>query len=276
MIIKQVSLFGLICSVVLSTSSCFFNTNNNKISDKSSNQDYPTAIPTTTPNEKNIEKKKDIPQSYFSGTCVNIGNNSGIETQEVFNGGIINCGIVNYVIWASEKDAKGSEFQMTAKILASNHQWKMGSTSEVEATEKGLSILMSDELNKQSEEDFKSKLSIQITVGTASIEGDKMMEKERAHQRAVSIRTFINKNYGVRSKYMLNLGKFQDEKCKKKYFHEAKTSKYQRPIIIINIKRKPNSPELDESQVKEIIKKNLSSLGFGLSYQCYSDFDLIL
>jgi hypothetical protein len=180
------------------------------------------------------------------------------------------------VVWDREKDAKGSEFQMTAKILASNHQWKIGSTSEVEDTKEGLSILMSDELSKQSEEDLKSKLSVQVTVGSASMEGDKMTEKERAHERAVAIRKFIAKNYGVTPKYMLNLGKFQDKACEKKYFHQTKTSKYQRPIIIINIKREPNSSELDESQLKQVIQKNLSSLGFGLSYQCYSDFDLTL
>jgi hypothetical protein len=272
MIIKRILPFSLIYLSILSSSSCIVNTSNNSngSSTKDMNKDATTAKSSST------SKQEDTPKPYFSGTCVNISNNSGIETQEVFNGGIINCGIVNYVVWNREKDAEGSEFQMTAKILASNHQWKIGSTSEVEGTKEGLSILMSDELSKQSEEDLKSKLSIQVTVGSASIEGDTMTEKERAHERAISIRKFVAKNYGVTPKYMLNLGKFKNKQCEKKYFHEVKTSKYQRPIILINIRRESNSSEPDESQLKKIIKKNLSSLGFGLSYKCYSDFDLTL
>jgi hypothetical protein len=50
--------------------------------------------------------------------------------------------------------------------------------------------------------------------------------------------------------------------------------KYQRPIIIMSIVREHNVIELEKKDVEKSIKKNLDSLGFGLSYQCYSNFDL--
>jgi hypothetical protein len=213
----------------------------------------------------------------FSGKCIDNSHNI-IQFQENFIGGVIICaGNINIItiVFNPERDKAGHKFQMIAKILASDHQWKLGSISEVEGTDKGLSILMDDELNKGSEKEIISALSTQIVVGTASREGNDRLEKQRAHDRAVEIRRFVNKSYGVRPKYLLNLGRFKEEKCNNKYYRDkSSASKYQRPIIIMNILREPGMPELEQKDIEKSVKKNLDSLGFGLSHQCYSNFDL--
>jgi hypothetical protein len=203
-------------------------------------------------------------------------DNSKIEVQENFYGGYVDCKTAITIIFNPQKARQGHKLQMIAKILASDHQWKIGSSSQVEGTTKGLSILIDNEIGKQAEKELESDFSTQITVGTASSEGDNISEKERAQQRAVAIRQFITSNYGTRPKYLLNLGKFQDNKCNKKYFHNTISTRYQRPVIIMSIIRESNSPEPDKIEIEKIVKKNLDSLGYGLSYKCYADFDLVL
>ena len=290
--INQASFISFLVLSSIAVSSCSMkNANNSMAIETGTPANSENSNPSTSENKKvntsdsskqsgNTAIKKTLQQlsqkSYFNGTCVNISSNSNIETQEFFNGGIINCGIINYITWNPQKDDTGHEFQMTAKILASDHQWKIGSISEVEGTKKGLSILIENEMDKKAKSEITSEFSTQIAVGTASTEGNNTLEKERGHNRAVSIRQFITKNYGTKPKYLLNLGKFQDKKCSDEYYHETKSTKYQRPIIIISINRQPGSSEPDKKYVEKITKKNLDSLGYGLSYRCYSDFDLVL
>jgi hypothetical protein len=237
------------------------------------------------PSAEKILQKLDQKGS-FAGKCMDNSHNI-IQTQEVFVSGTMICvgSIINVtnniyntnytlIFFKPETDSKGQKFQTVAKILASDHQWKIGSINEVEGTNKGLSILVADELTKKAEQELSSELSTQVVVGTASREGSDILEKERAHKRAVEIRKFITINYGVRPKYLLNMGRFKEEKCKDKYYHEGRSTRYQRPIIIMSILRESNSPEPEQKNIEIMLKKNLDSLGFGLSYQCYSDFNL--
>jgi hypothetical protein len=116
----------------------------------------------------------------FSGKCIDNSHNI-IQFQENFIGGVVICaGNINIItiVFNPERDKAGHKFQMIAKILASDHQWKLGSISEVEGTNKGLSILMNDELNKGSEKEIISELSTQIVVGTASREGNDMHQNQ--------------------------------------------------------------------------------------------------
>ena len=85
------------------------------------------------------------------------------------------------------------------------------------------------------------------------------------------MREFQNKTFGKRPEYLLNLGRFQKDRCSKYY---PNTTKFQRPIIMINVIREPNSPDPDRTDLKIIIKEKLDVLGYGLSSTCYSDFDL--
>lgn len=221
--------------------------------------------------------KELVQQVSTSGKCGVAIENSDIEVQE--NNKItiiINCGIINnIIIWNPQTDEKGRKFQMVAQILASNHQWKMGSITEVEGTNKGLSILKDDDLSKEAAKILVSKASTQITIGAASTEGNDVAEIERAYGRAVEIRKFITKNYGVTPKYLLNLGRFQGKQCDSTYYHQATSTKYQRPIVIMSLIRETGSPEPDKKYIEKIVKEKLDSLGRGLSYKCYSNFDLV-
>jgi hypothetical protein len=203
---------------------------------------------------------------------------SNIDMQESNVPAYVDCSN-NYItlIYAPQIyifDGKSYKVQMVAKILASDHQWKINSTSEVEGTKKGLSILAETELGGEARKAFTSKLSTQIAIGTASIEGDDKSEYERANNRAVKIREFITQNYQRRPEYILNLGRFNSKQCEGIYYTKATKTKYQRPIIIVSFLRESNSPEPTKEDLIPKLQENLDSLGYGLSYKCYSNFDL--
>jgi hypothetical protein len=147
----------------------------------------------------------------------------------------------------------------------------LGSSDSVEGTNQGLSVLIGSEFNQETEKLLLSEFSTQIMVGTASQEGNDRSQKELAQRRAVAMREFHNKTFGKRPEYLLNLGRFQKDRCDKYY---SNTTKYQRPIIMMNVIREPDSPNPDRTELREIIKEKLESLGYGLSSTCYSDFDL--
>ena len=165
----------------------------------------------------------------------------------------------------------GKKIQLTAKIMSGDRQWLLGSSDRVEGTNQGLSVLIGSEFNKETEKLLLSNFSTQIMVGTASEEGDNRSQKELAQRRAVAMREFQNKTFGKRPEYLLNLGRFQKDRCSKYY---PNTTKFQRPIIMMNVIREPNSPDPDRTDLKKIIKEKLDSLSYGLSSTCYSDFDL--
>jgi hypothetical protein len=76
---------------------------------------------------------------------------SNIDMQESNVPAYVDCSSKYYVtfIYAPQIyifGGKSYKVQMVAKILASDHQWKKNSTSEVEGTDKGLSILAETEL----------------------------------------------------------------------------------------------------------------------------------
>jgi hypothetical protein len=176
-----------------------------------------------------------------------------------------------YIIFPWQLDKHGRKIQLTAKIISDDRQWVLGSSDRVEGTNQGLSVLIGSEFNKETEKLLLSDFSTQVMVGTASQEGNNRSEKELAQRRAVTMREFHNKTFGKRPEYLLNLGRFQKNRCDKYY---PNTTKYQRPIIMMNVIREPNSPDPNRNELREIIKEKLESLGYGLSSTCYSDFDL--
>jgi hypothetical protein len=286
--IKKILLSIVVSLIVATTYSCY-NTKNlteNKTQNKEkAPKNKPTLVnnPITSASadwEDLVHAKLIAQQMTFNGKCVDISNNSDNAIEDSPNVKlIINCGNImvnNFYFFKPEIDDEGHKFQMVIKILARHHQWKIGSTKELEGTDRGLSILKGNELTTKAEKELVSAFSTQIVVGTASKEGDVVTEKQRAHERAIEIGKFISKSYDAKPKYLLNLGRFEDEKCQDKYYHEAISTKFQRPVIIMSILRDNGTPEPEQKQVEKMVKNSLDSLGFGLSYQCYSNFSLVV
>lgn len=280
---KRILSIGIVCLIISTTYSCSDKKTivGNKIQVGKTAENKPvstnTSIPVTSDSQENLVRTKSIiQQMIFNGTCVDVSNNSNFSIEDLKDITlIINCGIINNYFTKPESDSKGHRFQMVIKILARHHQWKISSIKEIEGTNKGLSILKGNELTTKVEKELVSEFGTQIVVGTASKEGNVVIEKQRAYERGIEIGKFISNNYDGKPKYLLNLGRFEDEKCKDKYYHEAISTKFQRPVIIMSILRDNRTPEPDQKQVDKMIKKSLDSLGFGLSYQCYSSFDLV-
>jgi hypothetical protein len=285
--IKKILLLGVTCLIFSATCSCSSTKplTESKIQGEekiAKSKSVPTndLTPSIPVNQEDLVRVKSIQQQMISnGKCIDISNNSNNAIEDLQNVTlIINCGNImvnNFYFFKPEIDGKGHKFQMVIKILARHHQWRLASIKELEGTNQGLSILKGNELTTKAEKELVSAFSTQIVVGTASREGDAIQEKQRAYERAVEIGKFISNNYDAKPKYLLNLGRFEDGKCKDKYYHEAVSTKFQRPVIIMSILRDDGSPEPEQKQVEKMVKNSLDSLGFGLSYQCYSNFNLV-
>jgi hypothetical protein len=188
-VLKTVSIFML-----LALSSCNQIATNSAQSQESKDSKVKTA-PSKTSDQSEVTLLSNAPP--LIGTynapqkCGIFIEKSNIDMQESNVPAYVDCS-TNYItlIYAPQIyvfDGKSYKVQMVAKILASDHQWKINSTTEVEGTTKGLSILAETELGSEARKAFTSKFSTQIAIGTASIEGDDKSEYERANNVRIQV-----------------------------------------------------------------------------------------
>ncbi len=157
-------------------------------------------------------------------------------------------GKVDYFAYAEGNDSQGRIAEFNIAVLSVEYKWLLGSNFQIKHNDIIISLeALKLTLEQEGIQKIMENPSEIISVGTASCEGDVLVEQQRALERSRQIQLLAKKlfsnTFSVKGYRLLNLGQFQRSDCKPNQDLTA----YQRSIIIIGVKNKSKGVILDEA-----------------------------
>jgi hypothetical protein len=161
--------------------------------------------------------------------------------------------------WKKGRDHAGREAQFLVAALTRDYRWREGETQYVESGP--IQSVLPEYLRELADLGEAKEV---IAVGTASQEGDRRIEVDRADRRADAIIEVLRPITGSKPLYKLNLGQHVPT--------SARDTSYQRRVVIIDVMVRPLG--MTEADLKEAL---LDALGYEeeRSFEAvrYSTFD---
>lgn len=224
--------------------------------------------------EKYPSDIRDIAQQIINSSC-----GSGVKNYTNGSESPIICGngIVNVIFMPPEKIYEQRNVYPVITVLSKEHQWVKGSITDVEGTNEGLNILQK-QLEMEWARGMIAKSAYTIAVGTASYEGSRETEENRAFRRGEKI-NFLLKRFLPSTTIikLLSLGKYKDD-CTSPKLDETG---YQRPIIVISLLKsdfeQPNLlVNLPNTTIKNFLERywRQNPISPYLNLYCYTKFEV--
>ena len=165
-------------------------------------------------------------------------------------------GKVDYFPYEEGKDSQGRSAEFNIAVLSIEYKWLLGSNFQIKYNDKIISLeALKLNLEQEGIQKIMENPSEIISVGTASCEGDVVVEQRRALERSQQIQLLAKKLFSntssVKGYRLLNLGQFQRSDCQTNQDLTA----YQRSIIIIGVKKQSEGVILDEALRNRLEKK---------------------
>ncbi|BAY21924.1 serine/threonine protein kinase [Calothrix sp. NIES-2100] len=165
-------------------------------------------------------------------------------------------GKVDYFPYEAGKDSQGRIAEFNIAVLSIEYKWLLGSNFQIKYNDKIISLeALKLNLEQEGIQTIMENPSEIVSVGTASCEGDVVVEQRRALERSQQIQLLVKKLFSnsssVKGYRLLNLGQFQRSDCQATQDLTA----YQRSIIIIGVKKQSEGVILDEALRNRLEKK---------------------
>ncbi|MBD2202346.1 serine/threonine protein kinase [Calothrix sp. FACHB-1219] len=165
-------------------------------------------------------------------------------------------GKVDYFPYVEGQDSQGRSAEFNIAVLSIEYKWLLGSNFQIKYNDKVISLeALKLNLEQEGIQKIMENPSEIISVGTASCEGDTVIEQRRALERSQQIQLLAKKLFSntpsVKGYRLLNLGQFQRSDCQASQDLTA----YQRSIIIIGVKNKSSGVIVDEALRNRLEKK---------------------
>ncbi len=157
-------------------------------------------------------------------------------------------GDVDYFPYVEGTDSQGRTAEFNIAVLSREYKWKLGSYFEVKYNDQTITLdALQSNLEQEGIQRLMENPSEIISVGTASCEGSRSTEEQRAFERAKQIQLLAKKLFSnvptVQNYRLLNLGQFKREGCDS----DQDLTSYQRSIIIIGVRQQTEGVILDEA-----------------------------
>jgi eukaryotic-like serine/threonine-protein kinase len=165
-------------------------------------------------------------------------------------------GKIDYFPYKEGRDSQGRIAEFNIAVLSLEYKWFLGSSFQIKHNDEIISLdLLKLNLEQEGIEKIMEAPSEIISVGTASCKDDTAVQERVALERSKQIQ-FLVKNLfintpSIEGYRILNLGQFQRSDCQA----NQDSTKYQRSIIIIGIKKQSAGVIIDEALRDRLEKK---------------------